>query len=64
MAGDLDLIEKNELRPLKKTKFHIWYFIIAIWGVILLQDFDFSKFRPVVISYSEFILTVVDDKVI
>ena len=48
----------------KKTKFHIWYFILAIWGVILLQNFIFSQFRPVVIPYSEFIQAVVDDKVI
>lgn len=48
----------------KKTKFHIWYLILAIWGVILLQNFIFSQFRPVVIPYSEFIQAVLDDKVI
>jgi cell division protease FtsH len=48
----------------KKTKFNIWYFILAIWGVVLLQNFIFSQFRPVVIPYSEFIQAVVDDKVI
>jgi cell division protease FtsH len=48
----------------KKTKFHIWYLILAIWGVILLQNFIFSQFRPVVIPYSEFIQALVHDKVI
>jgi cell division protease FtsH len=48
----------------KKTKFNIWYFVLAIWGVILLQNFIFSQFRPVVIPYSEFIQAVLDDKVI
>jgi len=48
----------------KKTKFNIWYFVLAIWGVILLQHFIFSQFRPVVIPYSEFIQAVIDDKVI
>jgi len=48
----------------KKTKFHIWYLILAIWGVLLLQNFIFSQFRPVVIPYSEFIQALVHDKVI
>lgn len=48
----------------KKTKFNIWYVLLAIWGVLLLQNMIFSQFRPKVISYSEFIQAVMDDKVI
>ncbi len=48
----------------KKTKFNIWYVLLAFWGIILLQDLIFSQFRPKVIPYSEFIEAVLNDKVI
>jgi cell division protease FtsH len=48
----------------KHARFNIWYVILAIWGVILLQDLIFSQFRPVVIPYSEFIRAVEDDRVV
>ena len=47
-----------------KTKFNIWYIILAIWGVILLQNVIFSQFRPVVIPYSEFIQALDEDRVV
>ena len=48
----------------KKTKFNIWYIILALWGVVLLQNLIFSQFRPKVIPYSEFIQAVEKDKVV
>ena len=48
----------------KKTKVNIWYVILAIWGILLLQNLIFSQFRPKVIPYSEFIQAVLDDKVV
>ena len=48
----------------KKTKINIWYIILAIWGVLLLQNLIFSQFRPKVIPYSEFVQAVLDDKVV
>jgi len=48
----------------KKTKFNIWYVILAIWGVLLLQNMIFSQFRPKVIPFSEFIQAVVADRVV
>ena len=47
-----------------KTKFNVWYVLLAVWGIILLQNLIFSQFRPTVIPYSEFIQAVMDDKVI
>ena len=48
----------------KKTQFNLAYVILAILGVIILQDVIFSQFRPRVIPYSEFIQGVLDDRVI
>ena len=48
----------------KKTKINIWHIILAIWGVLLLQNLIFSQFRPKVIPYSEFVQAVIDDKVV
>ncbi len=48
----------------KNTKFNIWYVVLAVWGVLILQNLIFSHLRPVVIPYSEFIQAVQDDKVI
>lgn len=46
------------------TKFNIWYVLIAIWGVLLLQNMIFSQMRPIIIPYSEFINAVLEDRVI
>ena len=48
----------------KHARFNIWYVIMAIWGILILQNLIFSQFRPIVIPYSEFIKAVEDDKVI
>jgi cell division protease FtsH len=48
----------------KKTKFNIWYVILAVWGVLFLQNMIFSQFRPRVLLYSEFIQAVVEAKVV
>ncbi|WP_054029668.1 ATP-dependent zinc metalloprotease FtsH [Desulfatitalea tepidiphila] len=47
-----------------KTKFNIWYILMAVWGILLLQNLIFSQFRPKVIPYSEFMQAVMEDKVI
>jgi cell division protease FtsH len=48
----------------KHTKFSVWYVLLAIWGVLLLQNLIFSQMRPRIIPYSEFIQAVLDDQVI
>jgi cell division protease FtsH len=48
----------------RKTKFNIWYVILAVWGVLFLQNMIFSQFRPRIIPYSEFIQAVIEDKVV
>ena len=37
---------------------------MAVWGVLILQNLIFSQFRPRVIAYSEFIQSILDDKVL
>ncbi len=39
----------------KHYKFSIWYFIIGIWGVLLLQNYLASSFAVKTIPYSQFI---------
>lgn len=48
----------------KKQKFNIYYILLAVWGVLILQNFIFGQFRPKVIPYSEFIDAVMNDRVI
>jgi cell division protease FtsH len=48
----------------KKHRFNIFYVLLAIWGVLILQNIIFSQFRPRVIAYSDFIQAVLDDKVL
>ncbi len=48
----------------KKTKFSIWYVLIAIWGILFLQNLFFSQFRPRDISYSEFLQKLEAGKVV
>jgi cell division protease FtsH len=52
------------LRMEQKHKFNIYYTILALWGVLLLQNLIFSQFRPKEIAYSEFLQAVLNDKVI
>jgi cell division protease FtsH len=48
----------------QKQKFNVYYAILAIWGVLILQNLIFSQFRPREIAYSEFIQAVTADRVI
>ena len=48
----------------KKTKFSIWYVMIAIWGILFLQNLFFSQFRPRDISYSEFLQKLEAGKIV
>jgi len=48
----------------KKTKFHLWYVIIAIWGVILFQNMIGAQYRPKSIPYSEFLKALSDNRVV
>ncbi len=46
-----------------KHKFNVSYVLMAILGVLILQNLFMSQFRPRIIPYSEFIQAVVDDRV-
>ena len=48
----------------KNTRFNIWYMVLAIWGVILLQNILFNQFRATVIPYSDFIKAVAEGRVV
>ncbi len=39
----------------KHHKFSIWYFLLAIWGVLLIQNFLANTFAVKTVPYSEFI---------
>ena len=39
----------------KKTKFSIWYFLFAIWGVLVVQNYIASQYAPKALPYSEFL---------
>lgn len=39
----------------KKTKFSVWYFLFAIWGVLVVQNFIASQYAPKALPYSEFL---------
>ncbi len=47
----------------KKTRFNIWYVILAIWGVLLLQNLIVAQYKPKVIPYSEFLQALSDNRV-
>ena len=38
----------------KKTRLNIYFVIIAIWGVLIIQYIISSSYQPLVIPYSEF----------
>jgi len=48
----------------KKTKFHLWYVVIAVWGVILFQNVIGAQYRPKSIPYSEFLKALSDNRVV
>ena len=39
----------------KKTRFNVTYLLIALWGVLLIQGFIPTRFRPKEIPYSAFL---------
>jgi cell division protease FtsH len=47
----------------KKQQFNISYILMAILGVLILQNLLMAQFKPRVIPYSEFIQAVMDDRV-
>jgi cell division protease FtsH len=47
----------------KKTKFSIWYILVALWGVFLLHDIIALQYRPKDIPYSEFLSALKGDRV-
>jgi len=38
--------------------------VVAIWGIVLLQDMLFNQFKATVIPYSDFIKAVAEDRVV
>lgn len=48
----------------KKTKFSIWYVVMAIWGVLIIQNYIASQFTPRVLPYSEFLKAMKDDQIL
>jgi cell division protease FtsH len=47
----------------RRTRFNIWYILLAIFLILVIQHVIFSLFRPEVIPFSDFINAVLDDKV-
>lgn len=47
----------------KHHKFSIWYIILGIWGVLILQNLLFSAFAIKTIPYSEFLKLLNEDKI-
>lgn len=47
----------------KKHPFNLSYILLAILGVLVLQNLLMSPLRPQIIPYSDFIQAVVDDRV-
>ena len=47
----------------KKHQFNLSYVMMAILGVLILQNLLMAQFRPRVIPYSEFVQAVIDDRV-
>jgi cell division protease FtsH len=47
-----------------KTKYSIWYVVIAIWAIIIIQNFVASQFAPRVLPYSEFLKALKESQII
>ncbi len=47
-----------------KTKYSLWYVVIAIWGIIIIQNLIASQFAPRVLPYSEFLKSLKDSQII
>ena len=48
----------------KKARFHIWYIILAMWGIMLLQGVISEQYAPKVLMYSEFLNALEADRII
>lgn len=48
----------------KPTKFSIWYILLGIWGILIIQDLIVSSFAVEHIPYSEFIKALSDGRVV
>ncbi|MFH1152617.1 MAG: ATP-dependent zinc metalloprotease FtsH [Pseudomonadota bacterium] len=48
----------------KKHRFNISYVIMAILGVLILQDLLISQFKPVIIPYSDFMDALTQDRIV
>ncbi len=48
----------------KTTRFSLWYVVLAIWGVLLIQDFISKQYQPRHIPYSEFLRALRADEII
>lgn len=47
----------------KKHQFNFWYFLIALWGVLLFQSFFGPASRQADISYSQFETYLADGRI-
>jgi cell division protease FtsH len=47
----------------KKQQFNLSYILMAVLGVLILQNLLMAQFRPRIIPYSEFVQAVIDDRV-
>ena len=47
-----------------KTKFSLWYVVIAVWAILIIQNYIASQFAPRVLPYSAFIKALKDNQII
>ncbi|MBU2613833.1 ATP-dependent metallopeptidase FtsH/Yme1/Tma family protein, partial [Patescibacteria group bacterium] len=47
----------------KKHKFSIWYVLLGIWAVLILNNMIYQSIGPEVIPYSEFLNRLKQDKI-
>jgi cell division protease FtsH len=47
-----------------KTKFSLWYVVVAIWGVLILHNYIASQMAPRILPYSEFLKALKDHQII
>ncbi len=48
----------------KKTKFSLWYVVLAVWGILIIQNYIASQFAPKVLPYSEFMKALKEDQIL
>ena len=47
-----------------KTKFSLWYVVVAMWGVLILHNYIASQMAPRILPYSEFLKALKDNQII